>query len=182
MGQKFYDESDVQSIANAIRSKNSAQNIYTVSQMAAAIAAIPTGVTSCIIATHTCTSAKGNQNVTLISNNAFIAQNYNDSKAFALVVKTSNLLNNGIVLFFNTNQQFGVLSTSNSTPVYGWFGGNNGTVTGSANRITTTLDTVSTTVGHMYATANGDLVVRAGSTGNAFQTGDYFIIFGFLHS
>ena len=43
MGQKFYNEADVQAIAAAIRGKNGTQNTYTVSQMPAAIAAIPTG-------------------------------------------------------------------------------------------------------------------------------------------
>ena len=44
MGQKFYNEADVQAIAAAIRAKNGTQNTYTVSQMPAAIAAITTGV------------------------------------------------------------------------------------------------------------------------------------------
>ena len=45
MGQKFYDESDIQNIANAIRSKNGTQNTYTVAQMAGAVGNIPTGIT-----------------------------------------------------------------------------------------------------------------------------------------
>ncbi len=35
MGQKFYNEADVQAIAAAIRAKNGTQNTYTVSQMPA---------------------------------------------------------------------------------------------------------------------------------------------------
>jgi hypothetical protein len=45
MGQKFYNESDIQAIAAAIRGKNGTQNTYKASQMAAAITAIPTGIT-----------------------------------------------------------------------------------------------------------------------------------------
>jgi hypothetical protein len=41
MGNKLYEESDIQSIANAIRSKNGSADRYTVSQMAAAILNIP---------------------------------------------------------------------------------------------------------------------------------------------
>lgn len=43
MGQKFYDESDIQAIASALRVKNGSQSTYTVAQMAQAIEDIPTG-------------------------------------------------------------------------------------------------------------------------------------------
>lgn len=43
MSQKFYNESDIQNIADAIRSKNGSQNTYKVSQMAEAIEEIPSG-------------------------------------------------------------------------------------------------------------------------------------------
>lgn len=136
--------------------------------------------TSCITATFTVTSPFANQGVTLISGNSFIAANYNNSKAFALVVKVSDLSMNGINMAFCTNQQFGVLSTSNNTPVFGWFNGNTGTVSATANRIVNSLSTQNTTVGNMYANSNGDLVLRVGSGTNAFQTGNYFIIFGLM--
>lgn len=42
MGQKFYNEADVQAIAAAIRGKNGTQNTYTVSQMAAEISNLNT--------------------------------------------------------------------------------------------------------------------------------------------
>ena len=42
MGQKFYNEADVQAIAAAIRAKNGTQNTYTVSQMAAGISNLNT--------------------------------------------------------------------------------------------------------------------------------------------
>lgn len=180
MGQKFYNEADVQAIASAIRGKNGTQNTYTVSQMAAAIGAIPTGVANCVTATYTCTSAKGNQNITLVSGNSFIAANYNNAKAFALVVKVSGLQSNGLTLFFNTNQAFGVVSTSNATNVYGYFAYDDGTVAGTGYRTTKPLSESSTTVGHMYATSGGNLVVRAGGVTQAFQTGNYFIIFGIM--
>lgn len=44
MANKIYEENDIQSIANAIRSKNGAQTVYTVSEMATAIENIPTGI------------------------------------------------------------------------------------------------------------------------------------------
>ena len=43
MSKKLYEESDVQAIADAIRTKNGLTDTYTVSQMAAAITAIETG-------------------------------------------------------------------------------------------------------------------------------------------
>lgn len=42
MGQRFYNEADVQAIADAIRGKNGTQNTYTVSQMAAEISNLNT--------------------------------------------------------------------------------------------------------------------------------------------
>lgn len=182
MGQKFYNEADVQAIASAIRGKNGTQNTYTVSQMAAAVGAIPTGVSNCVTATYTCTSAKGNQNITLVSGNSFIAANYNNAKAFALVVKVSGLQSNGLTLFFNTNQAFGVVSTSNTANVYGYFAYDDGTVAGTGYRTTMPLSEQSSNAGHMYATSGGDLVVRSGGITQAFQTGDYFILFGLMEA
>lgn len=43
MSNKLYEESDIQGIANAIRSKNGSSDTYTVSQMAQAITDIPSG-------------------------------------------------------------------------------------------------------------------------------------------
>ena len=43
MAQKFYNESDIQAIASAIRAKNGLSSTYTVSQMASAIQNIPSG-------------------------------------------------------------------------------------------------------------------------------------------
>ena len=43
MAQKFYNESDIQAIASAIRAKNGLSNTYKVSQMASAIQDIPSG-------------------------------------------------------------------------------------------------------------------------------------------
>ena len=43
MAQKFYNESDIQAIASAIREKNGLSNTYTVSQMASAIQGISSG-------------------------------------------------------------------------------------------------------------------------------------------
>lgn len=141
---------------------------------------VPSGVTSCITSMFTVTSAKGNQDVTLISGNSFIAANYNNPKAFALVLKTSDLQMNGINMAVCTNQQFGVLSSGSTTGVYGWFNGNTGDVSLAANRITHSLSTQSTTIGNMYATASGNLILRVGGAANALQVGNYFIIFGLM--
>ena len=43
MANKLYDETAISNIASAIRTKNGTQNTYTVSQMADAIIAIPSG-------------------------------------------------------------------------------------------------------------------------------------------
>lgn len=60
MGNKLYEENDVAAIATAIRTKNGSSNTYTVSQMAAAVEAIPTSgiisVTSVAINTYSGTT------------------------------------------------------------------------------------------------------------------------------
>ena len=43
MGNKLYDESAVQAIASAIRTKNGLSTLYKIAEMAPAILAIPTG-------------------------------------------------------------------------------------------------------------------------------------------
>ena len=48
MSNKLYDEASVQAIADAIRNKNGSQSTYKVSEMAAAVEAIPTGSTPVI--------------------------------------------------------------------------------------------------------------------------------------
>lgn len=45
MAQKLYEESNIQAIADTIRDKNGTTNTYKVGDMAAAIAAIETGIT-----------------------------------------------------------------------------------------------------------------------------------------
>lgn len=45
MSNKLYEENNIQAIANAIRAKNGSSNTYKVSQMAAAINALPSGTT-----------------------------------------------------------------------------------------------------------------------------------------
>ncbi len=45
MANKLYEEDDIQDIADAIRAKNGSNNTYKVSQMAAAITALPSGTT-----------------------------------------------------------------------------------------------------------------------------------------
>jgi hypothetical protein len=143
-----------------------------------AVVAVPQGVLTCITATYTVSTAQANKNVTLISGNSFIAANYDDSKAFALVVKTSNLNQDGMHTFLCTNQQFGIIS-SNNKPVYGCFG--NDYADGSnINRVTTPLSTAVSSAGDMNATSNGDLIVKVAGTGVALQPGDYFIIFGLM--
>ena len=46
MGKKLYSEESVQAIATAIRGKNGSSDTYKVSEMAAAITAIPSGGSS----------------------------------------------------------------------------------------------------------------------------------------
>ena len=58
MANKLYNESDIQAIANAIRSKNGSSDTYTVSDMATAISNIPTG--------------GGGSNITIAANRSLI--------------------------------------------------------------------------------------------------------------
>lgn len=159
----------------------STNGTHNVTDYINAVVAVPQGVLTCISATYTVSTTQANKNVTLISGNPFIAANYDNAKAFAFVVKTSGLQSNGVNMFFNTNQMFGVISSSQA-PVYGWFTANTGANSGLGNRVTTQLNTspASTTAGHMNANSNGDLIVRVAGDNNALQVGDYFIIFGLM--
>lgn len=62
MSKKLYEESDVQAIANAIRTKNGLTDTYTVSQMAAAVLAISS------VADHTVEDAIITRTITEYSN------------------------------------------------------------------------------------------------------------------
>lgn len=174
----------ISSISSGI-SPSGSTNINTngthdVTNYANAIVAVPQGILTCITDIYTVSSAKANQNVTLISGNSFIASNYNNSKAFALVVRISGLQTNGINMAINTNQEFGVIQSSGKT-VYGLFSGNTGTEVGNGNRQTTPLNTSPpNTVGNVNADSNGNLIIKAASGSNALYPGDYFIMFGLM--
>lgn len=154
---------------------------YNVTNLASAIVNIAS-TSSIVVSVYENTSADGNKAVTLISGNSFIASNYNNSKAFALVVKISSLQVNGQYIFFNSNQQFGTISTSDTRGVYGIWANNANTVAMAPSRTVASLSTVATAVGHMYATSSGDLIIRAGGGASAFQTGNYFVMFGLMES
>ena len=141
---------------------------------------IPDVVVKSVTAIYNNTSADGNVPVTLISGNSFIKEHYADDNAFALVVKLTGLQSNGQIIFVNTNKDYGTTSSGGSTHVYGYWGGCSGSVVDTPSRSTKPLKTTATSVGHMYATSDGDLVVRAGGGNSAFQTGTYFVMFGVM--
>lgn len=141
---------------------------------------IPDVVVKSVTAIYNNTSADGNVPVTLISGNSFIKEHYADDNAFALVVKLTSLQVNGQIFFMNTNKDYGVTASGGSTHVYGIWGSNSATVVNVPSRTTKPLKETATAVGHMYATSDGDLVVRAGGGISAFQTGTYFVMFGVM--
>ena len=133
-----------------------------------------------VTAIYNNTSADGNVAVTLISGNSFIKENYANDNAFALVVKLTSLQVNGQIFFMNTNKDYGVTASGGSTHVYGTWAQSSANVVNAPSRTTKPLKETATAVGHMYATSNGDLVVRAGGGISAFQTGTYFVMFGVM--
>lgn len=159
-----------------------ANGTHDVTSVASAVVnvPIPETVVKYVTAIYNNTSADGNVAVTLISKNSFIAENYANDNAFALVVKLTNLQSNGQNYFMNTNKDFGVTASGGTQHTYGIWGNNSGTVVNAPSRTLFPLKTTATAVGHMYATSNGDLVVRAGGGISAFQTGNYFVMFGLM--
>lgn len=143
---------------------------------------VPEVVVKSVSAIYNNTSADGNKNVELISGNSFIAENYANENAFALVVKLTGLQSNGQIIFINTNKDYGTTASGGSTHVYGFWGGCTGSVVDPPSRATKPLKETATSVGHMYATSGGNLVVRAGGSNNAFQTGTYFVMFGLMEA
>lgn len=138
------------------------------------------GAETLVAAIYNNTSADGNVPVTLIAGNNLIKQHYADDDAFALVVKLEPLQVNGQTFFVNTNRDYGVTASGGTTHVYGAWLANSADVVNVPSRMTSALKTEATAVGHMYATADGDLIVRAGGNNNAFQTGTYFVLFGLM--
>ena len=172
-------------ISNAYTACNNKGATMPVTQnsenLATTISSISTGISTCITATYTVSTVQSNKNVTLISGNSFIASNYNNSKAFALVVRISGLQTNGLNIAANTNQQFGTIS-SNGDPVYGWYTSNAGTKSQTGYRLTSQLNTSppSNLVGNINVNSDGDLIIRCASGDTVLQAGDYFIIFGLM--
>ena len=155
MGQKFYNEADVQAIAAAIRAKNGTQNTYTVSQMAAAVTALPSGASNCKTFTVTVTN-EGPGKVVLTDADADIAAHRADSSFYVGFV--ANFAYNSGLSYrggFNTNHALSDGST------YGFYMRTNSSGSNSYGFITKAPTANNADIG---ANANGELYVYATST------------------
>ena len=155
MGQKFYNEADVQAIAAAIRGKNGTQNTYTVSQMAAAVTALPSGASNCKTFTVTVTN-EGPGKVILTDADADIAAHRADS-SFYVGFAANFAYNSGLSYRggFNTNHALSDSST------YGFYLRTNSSGANSYGVITKAPTANNADIG---ANANGELYVYATST------------------
>ena len=142
---------------------------------------LETGINNCIKSIYTVTTAQANNAVKLISENNFIKNNYNNSKAFGLAIKiedTDPSITRGQILFLNTNIPFGTFSSNTSYGI--WWSRNDNSALSAVSRTTNSLATEATPAGHMYATSSGDLFVRTGGVGSALQVGTYYVMFGVM--
>lgn len=155
MGQKFYNEADVQAIAAAIRDKNGTQNTYTVSQMAAAVTALLSGASNCKTFTVTVTN-EGPGKVVLTDADADIAAHRADSSFYVGFV--ANFAYNSGLSYrsgLNTNHALSDGST------YGFYMRTNSSGANSYGFITKAPTANNADIG---ANANGELYVYATST------------------
>ena len=143
---------------------------------------VPEVVVKSVSAIFNNTSADGNTTVTLISGNDFIKEHYADDNAFAMFVKIDQLQMNGITFMFLTNKSYGQIKTDTTKEVYGYCSANSGTQIDYPTRQYNPLKTASTVINSLYATSDGDLVVKCGGSANAFQTGNYFVMFGLMEA
>ena len=155
MGQKFYNEADVQAIAAAIRAKNGTQNTYTVSQMAAAVTALPTGASNCKTFTVTVTN-EGPGKVVLTDADADIAAHCADSSFYVGFV-ANFAYNSGLSYRGGLNTNHGLSDGS----TYGFYMRTNSSGANSYGFITKAPTANNADIG---ANANGELYVYATST------------------
>ena len=155
MGQKFYNEADVQAIAAAIRAKNGTQNTYTVSQMAAAVTALPSGASNCKTFTVTVTN-EGPGKVVLTDADADIAAHRADSSFYVGFV-ANFAYNSGLSYRGGLNANH-VLSDGST---YGFYMRTNSSGANSYGFITKAPTANNADIG---ANANGELYIYATST------------------
>ena len=155
MGQKFYNEAEVQAIAAAIRAKNGTQNTYTVSQMAAAVPALPSGASNCKTFTVTVTN-EGPGKVVLTDADADIAAHRADSSFYVGFV-ANFAYNSGLSYRGGLNANH-VLSDGST---YGFYMRTNSSGANSYGFITKAPTANNADIG---ANANGELYIYATST------------------
>ena len=155
MGQKFYNEADVQAIAAAIRGKNGTQNTYTVSQMAAAVTALPSGASNCKTFTVTVTN-EGPGKVILTDADADIAAHRADSSFYVGFV-AGFAYNSGLSYRGGLNANHAL---SDST-TFGFYMRTNSSGANSYGFITKAPTNVNADIG---TNANGEIFVYATST------------------
>ena len=117
MALKLYNDTDIQNIADAIRSKNGLTSVYKVSEMAAAISAIQTGGSVTAEFVTVTVDADKTAVYSILTGNQFLASHYADTGAFVFLVALNtitaadsilvNMASN--ILFGNSNNYgFGV--------------------------------------------------------------------------
>lgn len=168
MGQKFYNEADVQAIATAIRAKNGTQNTYTVSQMATAVTALPTGASNCKTFTVT-VSADQTVKYTLTATDADIAAHRADSNFYVGFV-ANFAYNSGLSYRGGLNINYTISDSS----TYGYYMRTNSSGGNSYGFITKPSTDSGAEIG---VTANGEIFVYATST-LVLRTGTYTVFCG----
>ena len=172
MARVLVNESNLQSIANAIRGKNGLSDTYTPSQMASAISAIPTGgsVTAEFV-TVTVDSDK-TAVYSILTGNQFLSSHYTDSGFFCILVYMDNTTTrNTIICDMASNIPIGLNSYGFSIRV-------NGSYMAVVNSASTIGSGQATYNGLMYY-ENSALKVYATST-RILKAGNYAIIMGVI--
>lgn len=173
MAMKLYNDSDIQDIADAIRAKNGLAATYKVSEMAAAIGAIPTG--GSIKAEFVTVTVDANKTsvYNILTGNQFLADHYADNGAFVFLVALDNItVTDSVLVNMASNIQF----ANSNTYGFGIRSYNGGIALIGVAKSLASKDAVYN--GCMYY-ENGSLKVYATST-RVLRAGDYAIIMGVI--
>lgn len=130
----------------------------------------PMQIPNCKVFTFSSASAVANQNIKVVSADPMVARHYSDDTAYCIIRKLGAITGNGIVLAVNSNKE--------SPYISGVYSNYNGTANNSANVSYPMKNTpLSTTVGVINATSNGDIYIRCANLQNNFGGATYEIIF-----
>lgn len=174
MALKLYNDTDIQNIADAIRSKNGLTSVYKVSEMAAAISAIQTGGSVTAEFVTVTVDADKTAAFNILTGNQFLTAHYADPGAFVFLFSLNNITAaDSVVVNMASNIQF----ANGANYGFGLRTYNGGLAQVPVSKSLASKDAVYN--GCMYYADTGKLTVYA-TTNRILRAGNYAIIMGVM--